>query len=66
VALTRPGYGGEIAGFTHAECEPLSGDTQEGEVRWKSGKTPADLAGRHVRISVRGKNSIVYSAAFVA
>ena len=66
VALKRPGYGGEIAGFTHAECEPISGDTQEGDVRWKSGKTPADLAGRHIRISVRGKNSIVYSAAFVA
>lgn len=65
VALKRPGYGGEIAGFTHAECEPLSGNTQEGEVRWKSGKSPADLAGRHVRISVRGGNAVVYSAAFV-
>ena len=66
VALQRPGYGGEIQGFTSEECEPVSGDLQDQEIHWRSGKTPADLAGRFVRIRVRGKNAIVYSAAFVA
>jgi hypothetical protein len=66
VSLQRPGYGGEIEGFTARECEPVSGDQQDQEIRWKSGRTPADLAGRFVRIRVTGKNVIAYSAAFVA
>jgi len=65
VALKRPGYGGEYDGFTREDCEPVSGDLQDGEIRWRSGKTPADLEGAFVRIKVYGKNAVVYSAAFV-
>jgi len=65
VALQRPGYGGEIDGFTLAECEPVRGDLQDGAVRWKSGKTPADVEGAFVRLAVSGKNAVVYSASFV-
>jgi len=65
VAMKRAGYGGEYEGFTREECEPISGDVQDGAVRWKSGKNPADLKGKFVRIKVYGKNAVVYSAAFV-
>ena len=65
VAMKRAGYGGEYDGFTQEECEPISGDLQDREIRWKSGKTPADLEGRFVRIKVYGQNAVVYSAAFV-
>ena len=65
VAMKRAGYGGEYDGFTREECEPISGDLQDGAVRWKSGKNPADLKGKFVRIKVYGKNAVVYSAAFV-
>ena len=65
VALQRPGYGGEIPGFTSEECEPVSGDHQDREIRWQSGRSPADLEGRFIRIRVTGKNALVYSAAFV-
>ncbi len=65
VALKRPGYGGEYAGFTQKECEPITGNFKDGEVHWKSGKTPSDLKDRFVRIKVYGKNAVLYSAAFV-
>ena len=65
VALKRAGYGGEYQEFTREESEPISGDLQDGEIRWKSGKTPVHLEGKFVRIKVYGKNAIVYSAAFV-
>jgi hypothetical protein len=66
VALKRPGYGGEIEGFTHEECVPVTGDQQAAEIEWGSGTSVDRLEGRFVRVSVSGKNAVVYSAAFVA
>ena len=66
VALQRPGYGGEIPGYSSEECEPVSGDRQDQPIRWRSGRSPADLAGRFVRIRVTGKNVVAYSASFAA
>jgi hypothetical protein len=65
VALKRPGYGGEIEGFTHEECVPVTGDMQDGEIRWKENESTSKLKDRYVRIAVRGKNALIYHAEFV-
>ena len=63
--LKNPGYSAPIAGYTAADCIPMTGDDKAGAVRWKHGRTLHELAGRYLKIKVYGDNMKVFCARFV-
>ena len=65
VELKNPGYSAPIAGYTAADCIPMTGDDKSGAVRWKHGRTLHELAGRYLKIKVYGDNMKVFCARFV-
>ena len=65
VELKNPGYSAPIAGYTAADCIPMTGDDKAGAVRWKHGRTLHELAGRYLKIKVYGDNMKVFCARFV-
>lgn len=56
--------GKPLSGYTLADCQPLSGDTIEGPVTWKSGSDLSALAGREVRLRLVIKQANVYAMRF--
>lgn len=53
--------GAEIAGFGESDAEELAGDQIDRFVKWKSGKTLADLRGKVVRLKFVVRDADVYS-----
>ena len=51
----------EVPGFGEADAEELAGDRIDHPVKWKSGKSIADLAGKVVRIKFTLRDADVYS-----
>lgn len=48
-------------GFTLADCLPVKANVTDGEVRWKGGKSLADLNGKRVRLRVEIAAGRLYS-----
>jgi hypothetical protein len=57
--------GKPLPGFTREDCEPLSGDSIDQQVRWKSGASVGSLAGKPVRLRFVIQNADVYAMQFV-
>jgi hypothetical protein len=53
--------GKELPGFGAADAPKICGDIIDAEVKWKSGKTIADLGGKPVRIKFVLRDADVYS-----
>jgi len=53
--------GAEISGFTAMDAIELAGDRIDEPVKWKSGKTIADLGGRTVRLKFILRDADMYS-----
>jgi hypothetical protein len=57
--------GKPIPGLSLEECEPLTGDSIDRTVRWKSGADLASLAGKPIRLRFEIRNADVYAMQFV-
>ena len=66
VSIKRPGYGGDYAHFTTADCVPVTGDHQRCEIVWKTQRTLDALKGKYIRLRISGRNVVAYSAAIEA
>lgn len=56
--------GQPLAGFSAAECEPLTGDAVKATVRWKGGHEVTNLAGQAVTVRFEAKDADLYSMRF--
>ena len=65
VSIKRPGYGGEIEGYTTEECVPLKGDDLARPVVWKNRASLDALKGKYIRLRVSGRNILAYGATIV-
>lgn len=57
--------GKPLPGFSLADCEPLTGDSIDQPVRWKSGASVGSLAGKAIRLRCAIENADVYALQFV-
>ncbi len=57
--------GKPLTGFTLEDCIPLSGDSVDEAVRWKSGANVASFAGQPVRLKFAIRNADIYALQFV-
>ncbi|MEO7600217.1 MAG: hypothetical protein ABIV50_14880 [Opitutus sp.] len=64
VAIKRPGYGGDYAGYTTSDCVPVTGDSLRREIVWKTQTNLDALKGKNIRLKITGRNVLAYSAAF--
>ncbi len=53
--------GKPVAPFTFENCEPLTGDTVFGQIKWKDGSDLSALAGRALRFEFKLKNAKLYA-----
>ena len=61
----QDGAGKAVPGFALDDCEPLSGDSIDQIVRWKSGANVGSLAGQPVRLKFAIHDADVYALRFV-
>ncbi|MBS0662994.1 MAG: hypothetical protein JSR48_06995 [Verrucomicrobia bacterium] len=66
VAIKRPGYGAEYAGFGLNDCRAVTGDSLRHEIGWKDHLDLEALKGKYIRLHVSGRNLIAYSAGLAA
>jgi hypothetical protein len=66
VAIKRPGYGIEYAGFTQLDCQPATGDQTHAAITWAAKANLDELKGKYIRLRVQGRNLTAFSAAFEA
>jgi len=66
VAIKRPGYGGDYAGYNAADCVPVTGDRLRREIVCKPQTNLDALKGKNIRLKISGRNVVAYSAAFEA
>ena len=53
--------GKPIAGFSEADCTPITGDSTAQAVHWKGADAGATIAGRAARLRLRAQNAEVFS-----
>lgn len=58
--------GKPLSGFSADDCELISADTIDHEVRWKSGADVGALAGQPVRVQVTLRNAKLYALQFTS
>ena len=56
--------GNPLPGFTADDCEPISADAIDHEVRWKQGPEVAALSGKPVRVQLTMRNAELYALQF--
>jgi len=66
VAIKRPGYGGDYAGYNAADCVPVTGDRLRREIVCKPQTNLDALKGKNIRLKISGRNVVAYSATFEA
>jgi hypothetical protein len=52
-----------VEGYSFADCEPISADVTDGEVRWKNGRSLAALKGRDVPLQFELRGARLYAFA---
>jgi hypothetical protein len=62
VGLVDAGTGSVIAGFSLADCDPISVNSVRATVTWKGRRDLAALGGRDVRLVLAGSRAKVFSA----
>jgi hypothetical protein len=56
--------GEPLAGYSLADCQPLTGNAREAVVRWSGGSSVAPLAGREVRVRVALEDAELFALQF--
>jgi hypothetical protein len=57
--------GKPLSGFSLDDCEPLTGDSIQQPVRWKSGMNVGEHTGQTVRLKFAIRNADIYSLEFM-